>query len=143
MSALTAVLWLGDDPERVRVLRELREAMTPGERSRLNSPISARQRVHRIMTTREHGGDEEASIRESPVALLKKRVVELARENDQLKRKAESDGSRFDLNDTPAPEIADVIIRVCSEHKASEIQRHIALGVAAKRKARRNKAPAG
>src|SRR6476620_7625613 len=47
-TSISAVLWLGDEPERVRVLRELRDAMTPGQRSRLNSPISARQRVEGI-----------------------------------------------------------------------------------------------
>src|SRR6478672_8735402 len=44
-TSISAVLWLGDEPERLKVLRELREAMTPGQRSRLNSPITARQRV--------------------------------------------------------------------------------------------------
>ena len=51
-TSISAVLWLGDDPERMKVLRELREAMTPGQRSRLNSPITARQRVEAILQAR-------------------------------------------------------------------------------------------
>ena len=39
-TSISAVLWLGDEPERMQMLRELREAMTPGRRSRLNSPIT-------------------------------------------------------------------------------------------------------
>ena len=54
-TSFTAVLWLGDDPERIQILRELPEAMTPGQRSRLNSPITARQRVEAITQARRHG----------------------------------------------------------------------------------------
>jgi hypothetical protein len=46
MHRFTAVLWLHDDPERITVLRAILDGMTPGERSRLNSPITARQRVY-------------------------------------------------------------------------------------------------
>jgi hypothetical protein len=52
MTTLTAVAWLGDNPERVTILREIREAMTPGQRSRLNSPIAARQRVEAELKAR-------------------------------------------------------------------------------------------
>jgi hypothetical protein len=44
-TSISAVLWLHDAPERLSVLREIRETMTVGQRARLNSPISARQRV--------------------------------------------------------------------------------------------------
>ena len=64
-TSFTAVLWLGDDPERMKVLRELREAMPPGQRSRLNSPITARQRVEAILQARRHGVEE--SVKTSPV----------------------------------------------------------------------------
>jgi hypothetical protein len=52
------VLWLGDAPERMQILHELREAMTPGQRSRLNSPITARQRVEAILLARHSGSEE-------------------------------------------------------------------------------------
>jgi hypothetical protein len=42
------VPWLGEDAHRLQALRDLRNALTPGQRSRLNSPISARQRVENI-----------------------------------------------------------------------------------------------
>jgi hypothetical protein len=38
----------GEDAHRLQALRDLRNALTPGQRSRLNSPISARQRVENI-----------------------------------------------------------------------------------------------
>ena len=58
--SITAVLWLNDEPGRVTILREIRETMTVGERARLNSPISARQRVEKILKARE-GGTEAAT----------------------------------------------------------------------------------
>ncbi len=33
MHHLSAVLWINDDPEHIQILREIRDAMTPGERS--------------------------------------------------------------------------------------------------------------
>jgi len=77
-TSFTAVLWLGDDPERLQILRELREAMTPGQRSRLNSPITARQRVEAILQARRIGSEE--TVKVSPVALLKHQIVDQARE---------------------------------------------------------------
>ena len=58
-------------PEADAGVCEPRDAMTPGERSRLNSPISARQRVEQIMKARGAGNEE--TMKTSPVALLKKR----------------------------------------------------------------------
>src|SRR5262249_26982852 len=57
MTTMTAVLWLHDRPERMSILREIRDAMTPGERARLNSPISAPQRVDKILKARAKGED--------------------------------------------------------------------------------------
>ena len=37
------------------ILREIRHTMTVGERARLNSPISARQRVEKVLKARESG----------------------------------------------------------------------------------------
>ena len=56
------MLWLGDDPERMKVLRDLRDAMSPGQRSRLNSPITARQRVEAILKARQHGPEVEETV---------------------------------------------------------------------------------
>ena len=69
-TSFTAVLWLGDDPERMKgPARAARGHVSPGQRSRLNSPITARQRVEAILQARRHGGEE--SVKTSPVALLK------------------------------------------------------------------------
>ena len=117
-TSFTAVLWLGDDPERMKVLRELREAMPPGQRSRLNSPITARQRVEAILQARRHGVEE--SVKTSPVALLKEAMVEQAREIVELKQKLakHEQGSLFDLKHDSADDIASAITGNLSAHKA-------------------------
>jgi len=73
MTALVSVA------ERMQTLRELHEAMAPGQRSRLNSPITGRQRVEAILLARQHGVDEE-TVRASPVALLKEQLTARDRE---------------------------------------------------------------
>jgi hypothetical protein len=120
-TSFTAVLWLGDDPERMKVLRELREAMPPGQRSRLNSPITARQRVEAILQARRHGVEE--SVKTSPVALLKEAMVEQAREIVELKQKLakHEQGSLFDLKHDSADDIASAIIGNLSTHKAKSL----------------------
>ena len=35
------------------ILREMRDTMSVGERARLNSPISARQRIEKVLKARE------------------------------------------------------------------------------------------
>jgi hypothetical protein len=84
-TSISALLWLNDEPERIQMLRELRESMTPGERSRLNSPISARKRVEQILNAR-HSGTEE-SVKVSPVAQLKEQITKQAREIAELQQK--------------------------------------------------------
>jgi hypothetical protein len=117
--SVTAVLWLGDDPERMRLLRDLREAMTPGQRSRLNSPIRARQRVEAILQARRSGVDE-GTVGASPVALLKHQIVEQAREIAELQHKLakREEGSLFDLKHDSADDIATAIVGTLSAHKA-------------------------
>jgi hypothetical protein len=120
-TSFTAVLWLGDDPERVQILRELREAMTPGQRSRLNSPITARQRVEAILLARQHGVEE--TMRASPVALLKEQLLERDREIAELQQKLakQADGSLFDLKRDSADDIALTIVSNLSAHKAKTL----------------------
>ena len=120
--SITAVLWLGDDPERMRLLRDLREAMTPGQRSRLNSPIRARQRVEAILQARRSGVDE-GTVGASPVALLKHQIVEQAREIAELQHKLakREEGSLFDLKHDSADDIATAIVGTLSAHKAKAL----------------------
>ena len=121
-TSITAVLWLGDDPERMRLLRDLREAMTPGQRSRLNSPIRARQRVEAILQARRSGVDE-GTVRASPVALLKHQIVEQAREIAELQHKLakREEGSLYDLKHDSADDIATAIVGTLSAHKAKTL----------------------
>ena len=118
-TSFTAVLWLGDESERMQMLRELREAMTPGQRSRLNSPITARQRVETILHARRDGVDEE-TVRASPVALLKEQIVARDREIGRLKSELtkQADGSLFDLKHDSADDIALAIVNDLSAHRA-------------------------
>jgi hypothetical protein len=55
-STFTAVLWFYDDEKleerRKEILEEIRHNMTPGQRARFNSPISAQQRVLDELRTR-------------------------------------------------------------------------------------------
>ena len=136
-TSFTAVLWLGDDPERMQILRELREAMTPGQRSRLNSPITARQRVEAILQARRHGVEE--SVKASPVALLKHQIVEQAREIAELQHKLakQADGSLFDFKHHNADDIASAIVGNLSAHKA----KNLADGILARLK--KSQRPAG
>jgi hypothetical protein len=125
-TSFTAVLWLGDDPERLQILRELREAMTPGQRSRLNSPITARQRVEAILQARRIGSEE--TVKVSPVALLKHQIVDQAREIAELQHKLakREEGSLFDLKHDSADDIATAITGNITEHKAKAIAAAIA-----------------
>jgi hypothetical protein len=121
MKAFTDVLWLGDDPGRVTVLREIRETMTPGQRSRLNSPISARQRVEAVLKARASGKEEK--LKGSPVTLLKQRIVELERELATTREKlaGKDDGSLFDLRNDSAADIGRALADTVSEGKADAI----------------------
>jgi hypothetical protein len=48
---LTAVLWLHADPERLAILDKIRSEMSEGERSRLNTPTAAQQRVRLFLSS--------------------------------------------------------------------------------------------
>jgi hypothetical protein len=51
-STFTAVLWFYEEERRREILEEIRRNMTPGQRARFNSPISAQQRVLDELRTR-------------------------------------------------------------------------------------------
>lgn len=126
-STLTAVQWLQDDAEGLTILREIRETMTPGERSRLNSPISAKQRVLAVLKARQ-GGTEE-TLKTSPVAVLKAKLVEQTRQiahlEEQLAAAENRDGSLFDLKRDTADAIGQVIATTVTESKAKNIAKAI------------------
>jgi hypothetical protein len=124
--SITAILWLTDNPEHATILREIRDAMTPGERARLNSPISARQRVQKVLDARTNGGEAESKLKGSPVALLREQIAVKDREIADLKAKlARSDGSLFDLKQDTADDIGRVIVDTLSDYKAEQIEQAI------------------
>ena len=136
-TSISAVLWFHDDAERLNVLREIREAMTPGERSRLNSPISARQRVEKLLAARSKGESAEEKLKDSPVVLLKRKVAEQEREIATLReRLAKSDGSLFDLKNDSAADIVAAIATNVGGSKAETIAKGLIEHVKRKRKAR-------
>jgi hypothetical protein len=86
--SLTAVLWLHANPEHLVILNEIISTMTEGERSRLNSPITARQRVQKVLKKRanksdddiipdERSGCEPAPKQSPPLAKMAKKNAEL------------------------------------------------------------------
>ena len=121
MTTLTAIAWLDDNLERMTILREILDAMTPGERSRLNSPISARQRVEGVLKARS-GGTEER-LRSSPIAILKQHNLELARQLAHAEERlaAADAGSLFDLKKDSAADIARVICETVTPSRARNI----------------------
>jgi hypothetical protein len=124
-TSISAVLWLHDAPERLSVLREIRETMTVGQRARLNSPISARQRVERELKVR--AGGNEATSPTSPVTVLKRRLVEQRHQIAHLEEQlaAAGNGSLFDLKHDTADDIGRVIADSVSETKARGIAKAI------------------
>jgi hypothetical protein len=139
-TSISAVLWLHDEAEHMNILREIREAMKPGERSRLNSPIAARQRVEKVLKARQGGTEDKLTT--SPVSILKRQLADLGRELAHAQERlaaAENDGSRFDLR----RDSVDAIVRVCTDSTVISETRAtaIARGILATFKMR--KAPAG
>jgi len=136
-NSMGAVLWLNDDAQRLTVLREIRGTMKPGERARLNSPISARQRVEKVIAARASGSED--TLRTSPLTNLKRDKAELERElaETQAKLARALDGSLFDLKHDSADDIVKAVVANVTEHKAKAI----ATGILAAFKAKRT--PAG
>ncbi len=122
-TSISAVLWLHDEAGRLTILREIRETLPVGKRARLNSPISARQRVEQVLKARTLGTEE--SVRVSPVSNLKRQVAEQDREIAQLKEQLESakarSGSLFDLKRDDPKDIGKVIPGTISESKFRKI----------------------
>jgi hypothetical protein len=116
-TAFTAVLWLGDDPERMTILREkILNKMDPGQRSRLNSPISARQRVEKILKARVESGAETA---EGEAKVKGSSIAELRRENAKLKAPSARDGN-INLTGDTIDSLIDTTLRLVREGKLGE-----------------------
>lgn len=115
MTSLTAVQWLHDDPERTRILHDIIDNMSPGDRSRFYSPITARQRVEKILKTRS-GGEEEKKPRISSIALLKQKNTDQAHQiahlEERLAAAEQREGSSsFDWDRDTPDHMANVMLR--------------------------------
>jgi hypothetical protein len=113
------------------ILRDTLDVMSPGERSRLNSPITARQRVEKVLKARDGAGEE--TVKTSPLAVMKKRLVELTHENEHLKEQLAAtelrSGSLFDLKRDKAEDIVGTIIANVTSHKAETIAKALLVAV--------------
>lgn len=86
----SAVLWLNAEPHRLEILHEILRDLTPGQRARLNSPITAGQRVKAVAI--ERGLEQPPKQRpakpskpiDDAVAVLSDRVTDLEGENAHL-----------------------------------------------------------
>jgi hypothetical protein len=121
MTSFTAVLWLNDDAERITTLRNILAKMSPGERSRLNSPISARQRVEKAL--KASGDGAEGKPGGSPLRALKDQLAASEREIAELKAKLarHDSGSLFDLKSDSVGNIVEAIVGNVSDYKADAI----------------------
>ena len=111
--------------------------MTPGQRSRLNSPISARQRVEKKLAVRINGEDKPPK-RKSAVEVLQEELslkdTKIAQLEGKL-RDVEFEGSLFDLRSDTAQAIADTIVSSISANKAETIARAILKAIKASKAA--------
>jgi hypothetical protein len=135
---VSAVLWLTDPKDkyqegerwltRKEILDGILKHLTPGQRSRLASPISARQRVQKKIDTlaaaAEAGGAD--ALDEKPLSKLKQVEQALAKAlqdkyhlEEQLKRR--DDGSLFDLKRDSADNIGRTMADNVSEGKFNSI----------------------
>jgi hypothetical protein len=107
-------------------------ACRPGNAPRLNSPISARQRVENMLKVRAGGEMAEATQRTSPVAMLKQQLAERDREIAQLKA-LRREGLLFDLKNDTVKDIGTAVVGTVSEGRALNIADAIKNAVKAKR----------
>jgi hypothetical protein len=144
-TSVSAVLWLTDPQEKYRngegyltrkeILEQVLKSMSSGQRSRLASPISARQRVEKRIA--ELSSEQPAPAcagadgGEKPVGKLKQTEQALAaalQKIHHLEEQAKRAGGdeRFDLNRDTADDIAETILRVVGLPRSKGI--HGALG---------------
>jgi hypothetical protein len=110
-SAVSALLWL-QNAEHLAILKEIRDGMTDSERARLNSPISARQRVEKLLKARANGNEDKLIV-PSPVTTYRERIAEQEREIAALRERllrSQDNGSLFDLKKDTIENIADTIV---------------------------------
>jgi hypothetical protein len=134
-TTISALLWLQEDPQRLTVLREIRDSMTMGERSRLNSPISARQRVEKLLKARANGSEDKLIA--SPVARYREQIAEQDREIAALKARlarAQEAGSLFDLKRDTVNDIAEAIVETVPPTRSVSIANSIKAKLKAKMK---------
>lgn len=138
-NTISAVLWLHDDKARIDELNAIRSVMTPGQRSRLNSPISARKRIEASINAREitkareangnHADAPESEIKLSPMAKLKNELADLRREKANLEREynalKKNDGSLFDLKRDKIADIVGIMTTAISPRRAEDIARGV------------------
>jgi hypothetical protein len=132
MSDMTAVAWLFEHPERLEILNAHRATMTPGERSRLNSPISARKLVERLVRERDFGiEDKDKPATKSRKDQLAEKDKEIATLKERLAR-VQDGGSLFDLKRDTIETIAATIVEHLQPTRSKSIAEMIKTKLKAK-----------
>jgi hypothetical protein len=110
-------LWLDERAERRDMLAQIRETMSPGERSRLNTPQAAYLRVKaaiEALDTSEKPKPERETVKQALAASIA-RESELKREIEQIKQ-----GEQWRSNERPeviAKAFVDELLRHAAETK--------------------------
>jgi hypothetical protein len=104
--------------DHVEELERLRQNMGATKRDNANHPTTMRRHWER---TQREGEKDPAEKKEPRSKALERELEATAAERDKWKRKAEMDGSLFDLKQDPAPLIAKVIVSHVTPYKVGEI----------------------
>ena len=127
-TSITAVLWL-HQPEHATILKEILDKLTPGQRARLNSPITARQRVERELKDRQGaGGAQDESPRDPNMPVekindLKKQVTRLAQEVAVANHTMEHlwEGLNSYCKDAPEGDVTDILLKTMKPEKVRAV----------------------
>jgi hypothetical protein len=125
----TAILWLHDAPERLETLREILDTMPAGNRMRLRTPISAKQKVEERLQI-GHFAPEKVAKR---AAKREEREAQKRADNDWVRTKEkEIEGLRkqlnaaksgdYDFERTSGHQLAEQIIRKMGALRATDVR---------------------
>lgn len=127
-TSVSAVLWL-HQPEHADILQEVLAKLTPGQRARLNSPITARQRVERELKDRHGAGGAKDESNRDPnmpaetIKDLKKKVTRLSQEVAVANHTMEHlwEGLNAYCKDAPEEDVTAILIKFMEPEKVKAV----------------------
>jgi hypothetical protein len=105
-------------------IEQWRETLATNERARLNHPTAMKRRYE--ATRRVAPEDAAPGVRETRTQKMEREVERLTGEIDALRRRAEADGSLFDLKQDRVADIARVIAERMSPGRLKALQQALA-----------------